>query len=280
VQGGHDYHCAALAVGAFEPGIVMDITGTWEILFGSADTANLDQSIFRSGLLLESHVAKDKYNYAAYALSAGMLEWFKDQFAAEECLCAEREGTTVWQELMGKAAAVPPGSHGVFFLPHFSGAVTPYVDTKSLGAFVGLSERAERGVCARAVIEGLDYQFQELLESFESALNQPIEQVIAVGGTTRNDFWMQNKADISGRTVEVPAIEEATPLGAALLAGIGVGVYSDEEDAYKKTYRRGKAYNPNPEVTSRYGQYYQTYKQIYPSLKNVSHTIFDQFRGE
>lgn len=280
VQGGHDYHCAALAVGAFEPGIVMDITGTWEILFASADTANLDQSIFRSGLLLESHVAKDKYNYAAYALSAGMLEWFKDQFAAEECLCAEREGTTVWQELMDKAAAVPPGSHGVFFLPHFSGAVTPYVDTKSLGAFVGLSERAERGVCARAVIEGLDYQFQELLESFESALSQPIEQVIVVGGTTRNDFWMQNKADISGRTVEVPAIEEATPLGAALLAGIGVGVYSDEEDAYKKTYRRGKAYNPNPEVTSRYGQYYQTYKQIYPSLKNVSHTIFDQFRGE
>lgn len=279
VQGGHDYHCAALAVGAFEPGVVMDITGTWEALIASATDANLDQSIFRSGLLLESHVARNKYNYAAYALSAGMLEWFKDEFAAEECLCAEKEGTTVWQELMGKAAAVPPGSNGVFFLPHFGGAVTPYVDAKSLGAFVGLSDRAERGVCARAVIEGLDYQFQELLESFESALNQPVEQVIAVGGTTRNEFWMQNKADISGRTVEVPAIEEATPLGAALLAGIGVGIYSNEDDAHKKTYSPGKTYKPNSEAASLYKQYYPIYKQIYPSLKNVSQTIFDQFRG-
>lgn len=277
VLGGHDYHCAALAVGAFKPGSVMDITGTWEILFAASEEVNLDQSVFLSGLLLESHVATNMYNYAAYALSAGMLEWFKDEFAAEEGLCAEKTGTTVWEVLMARAASVPPGSHGVFFLPHFSGAVIPQVDTKSLGAFVGLSERAKRGVCARAVIEGLDYQFRELLESFESAIGKSVDRVIAVGGTTRNKFWMQNKADISGRTVEVPAIEEATPLGAAILAGIGVGIFKDELDAYRNTYRPGETYTSNSEAAAQYEKYYPIYKQIYPNLKKVSRSIFDLF---
>jgi xylulokinase len=277
VLGGHDYHCAALAVGAIERGIVMDITGTWEILFAACREVNLDQSVFLSGLILEGHVARSMYNYAAYALSAGMLEWYKDEFAVEERLSAEEAGTAVWDVLMDEAAAVPPGSHGVFFLPHFSGAVIPQVDTKSLGAFVGLSERAKREVCARAVIEGLDYQFRQLLESFESAMGKSIDKVIAVGGTTRNKFWMQNKADVSGRTVEVPDIEEATPLGAAILAGIGVGIYNNEHDAYRNTHRPGKTYTPNADMAAHYETYYQIYKQIYPNLKNVSRSIFDMF---
>jgi xylulokinase len=277
VLGGHDYHCAALAVGAFKPGCVMDITGTWEILFAASEDVNLDQSVFHSGLLLESHVARNMYNYAAYALSAGMLEWFKDEFAAEEGLRAEKAGTTVWDVLMEEAASVPPGSHGVFFLPHFSGAVIPQVDTKSLGAFVGLSERAKRGVCARAVIEGLDYQFLQLLEAFESAIGKSVDRVIVVGGTTRNKFWMQNKADISGRTVEVPALEEATPLGAAILAGIGVGIFKDEPDAYRSTYRPGETYTSNSATATQYDKFYPIYKQIYPHLKKVSRSIFDLF---
>lgn len=280
VLGGHDYHCGSIAVGAFEPGVIMDITGTWEILFSSSDSPNLDNSVFNSGLVLESHVAKNKFNYAAYALSAGMLEWYKDEFAAQECINAQASGESVWIELMSKASIVPPGSHGVFFLPHFSGAVTPNVNPKSLGAFVGLSDRANRNVCTRAIIEGLDYQFRELLEAFESALGQTIEKVIAVGGTTRNKFWMQNKADISGRKVEVPAIEEATTLGAAIMAGIGVGIYKDEKDGFNKTYKPGKTYKPDLNTTEKYNQYFHIYKKIYPSLKNISYDIFNQFRTE
>lgn len=277
VLGGHDYHCGALAVGAFEPGIIMDITGTWEILFSSADNASLTPSAFRSGLLLESHVAKNKYNYAAYALSAGMLEWYKNEFAAQECLEAEEAGETVWTRLMARAAEVPPGSKGVFFLPHLSGAVTPNVDPKSLGAFVGLRESTSRAACARAVIEGLDYQFLEMIESFESALGQPVDKVIAVGGTTRNNFWMQNKADVSGRTIEVPDIEEATPLGAAILAGIGVGIFADEQDGYNRTYKKGMVYSPDPVAAEIYKDYYSSFRKIYPSLKDVSHEIFERF---
>jgi xylulokinase len=178
---------------------------------------------------------------------------------------------------MEEAAAVPPGSQGVFFLPHFGGAVIPQVDTKSLGAFVGLSDRTKRGACARAVIEGLDYQYRQLLEAFESATGKSVERVIAVGGATYNKFWMQNKADIAGRPVEVPAIEEATPLGAAILAGIGVGIFKDEPDAFRKTYHPGETYTPNVEAAAQYETFFQIYKQIYPNLKEVSRSIFDLF---
>jgi xylulokinase len=278
VLGGHDYHCAGLAVGAFEPGIVMDITGTWEILFAATSQANLDKAVFDSGLLLESHVAKDCYNYACYALSAGMLEWFKDQFAAAEAAEAEKLGTVIWEPLMKGAAAAPVGAKGVFFLPHFSGAVTPHVDPKSLGAFIGLSETAEKGVMLRALIEGLDYQFRELVESFETALETKIEKIVAVGGTTKNTFWMQNKADISGKVIEVPGIEEATPLGAAMLAGIGAGIYKNERDAFTRTYRRGNTYTPNPTAVKEYDRYYPIYKRIYPALKELSSEIFESFK--
>jgi xylulokinase len=134
-------------------------------------------------------------------------------------------------------------------------------------------------VCARAVIEGLDYQFKQLLEAFESAIGKPVDRVIAVGGATQNKFWMQNKADIAGRTVEVPALEEATPLGAAILAGIGVGIFKDEADAYRKTYRPGETYTSVSETAALYENYYPIYKQIYPNLKKVSRSIFDLFHS-
>ena len=84
----------------------------------------------------------------------------------------------------------------------------------------------------RAIIEGLDYQFLDIVLALETALDEQLERFIAVGGATRNEFWMQNKADVVGRPIEVPDVEEATPLGAAILAGIGMGLFEDEEDAY------------------------------------------------
>ena len=278
VLGGHDYHCGGLAVGAFDPDLVMDITGTWEILFAGTSEANVSSEVFRSGLLLESHVVRNRYNYAAYALSSGMLEWYKDYFCSEEQREAEQGSTSIWEILMNGAAGVPAGSKGVFFLPHFSGAVTPNADPKSLGAFIGLHEGVDRNCMTRAVIEGLDYQFRELIDAFESAMGKPVAKIVAVGGTTRNGFWMQNKADVSGKAIEVPSIEEATPLGTAMLAGIGIGVYADEKDAFEQVYRPGKVYEPDTALKNAYDDYYSIYQQIYPGLKNISHSIFDAFR--
>jgi xylulokinase len=158
-----------------------------------------------------------------------------------------------------------------------SGAGCPVVDARSLGAFVGLSNFATQGDMLRAVIEGLDYQFLDIVDVMEKALDIRAEKVVAVGGAVRNEFWMQNKADVVNRPIEVPEIEEATPLGAAILAGIGAGLYKNEQDAFERVYRPGRVYEPNPELATKYAGWFSIYKQLYPMLKPVSHQLFDSF---
>jgi xylulokinase len=122
----------------------------------------------------------------------------------------------------------------------------------------------------RAMIEGLNYQFLAILQAMESAVGLEAERVVAIGGPTRNSFWMQNKADVLGRPIEVPDLEEAVPLGAAILAGIGVGLYRDEADALEHVWRPGRTYHPDPQLTARYRNWFEIYQQLYPALRQIS----------
>jgi xylulokinase len=180
---------------------------------------------------------------------------------------------------MAAASASPAGARGVMFLPHMSAAGCPVVDTRSLGAFVGLSNFVESGDMLRAIIEGLDYQVLDIVSALKTGLGINPERLVAVGGATRNQFWMQNKADVVGLPIEVPEVEEATPLGAAILAGIGIGLYRNEQDAFEHVYKPGKTYQPDTQLTSRYSEWYQIYKQLYPVLKSINHQLYDQFRA-
>ena len=89
---------------------------------------------------------------------------------------------------------------------------------------------------------------------------------------------MQNKADVAGKVIEVPALQEATTLGAALLAGIGLGLYKDEQDAFEQTNKEGRIYEPDLNRQKQYDDYYQIFKKLYPSLKEVNHDIFNKFK--
>jgi len=143
---------------------------------------------------------------------------------------------------------------------------------------VGLSSFVQCGDMLRAIVEGLDYQVLDIVSAFKTGLGIRPDRLVAVGGATRNSFWMQNKADITGLPIEVPEVEEATPLGAAILAGIGVGLYRNERDAFECVYRPGKTYLPDPHLTPRYAEWYQIYKQLYPVLRSVNHQLYDEFR--
>ena len=157
---------------------------------------------------------------------------------------------------MDKAKQRSAGSNGCTFLPHFSGAGSPIMDSNSLGAYVGLSNGVTKADMVRATIEGLDYQLRQMVESLETALDFKSSRILAVGGAVKNEFWMQNKADVCGKHIEVPDVYEATPLGAAMLAGMGCGIYKDEKDAIKAVYRSGKTYEPNKDLAEKYSEYY------------------------
>jgi xylulokinase len=244
------------------------------------------------GMTVQAHVARGKHTVWGGSPAGEMLEWYRKEFGrriARQISHADgselsagtdlgQESSTgdraAWANLMAGAVQSPPGARGVMFLPHMSAAGCPIVDQKSSGAFVGLSNLATSGDMLRAMIEGLDYQFLDIVTAMESGLGTRLDKFVAVGGAVRNQFWMQNKADVAGRPIEVPDVAEATPLGAAILAGMGTGLYRDEEHAFQRVYRPGKTYHPDPELSARYGQWFQVYRQLYPALKPISHQLF------
>ncbi len=279
VLGGHDHLCGALPVGAFQPGRVLDVVGTWEIITAITARPVLDLRLQRAGMTVQAHVARNRHATWGANVAAEMLEWYARHYGSAAGEKASTQGGSLWDQLMAQAAASPPGARGVMFLPHMSGAGCPVVNAKSLGALVGLSTRATADDVVRAFVEGLNYQFLDILTAMEECLDIRPPEIVAVGGGTRNRFWMQTKADMAGRPIEVPQIEEATPLGAAILAGIGIGLYRDEEDAFHRVYRPGTVYAPDPDRTERYAAGYAIYRQLYPALASISRQLFDQFLG-
>ena len=276
VLGGHDYLCGALPVGAFRPGVVLDVTGTWEIVLAAIPAPILTPDVQKLGVTVETHVARDTYAVWGGAVAADMLEWYRKEYGFEAQQQAQQGGGVDWDYLMAKASAAPAGARGVMFLPHMSAAGCPVVDARSLGAFVGLSNFVQSGDMLRAIIEGLDYQVLDILTALRTGLNINPERLVAVGGATRNQFWMQNKADVTGLPIDVPEVEEATPLGAAILAGIGVGLYQNEEEAFERVYKPGNTYQPDVQLVSTYAEWYQIYQQLYPVLKQINYQIHDK----
>jgi xylulokinase len=284
VLGGHDYLCGALPAGAFKPGVVLDVTGTWEVVLTAIPEPILTPEVQKTGMTVEAHVARGMYAAWGGAVASDMLEWYRREYGfsfqdadAEARQRADQEGCTDWDCLIAQAAAAEPGARGVMFLPHLSAAGAPVVDARSLGAFVGLSNFVKQGDMLRAVFEGLDYQFLDIVHAMESSLDTRPDRFVVVGGAIRNHFWMQNKADVVGRPIEVPDVEEATPLGAAILAGIGVGLYQDEQDAFERVYKTGPCYEPDAKLATRYAEWFQIYKRLYPALKSINHQLFDEF---
>jgi sugar (pentulose or hexulose) kinase len=113
----------------------------------------------------------------------------------------------------------------------------------------------------------LDYQFLQVVRGLECGLGVQPETIVAIGGAIHNRFWMQNKADVVGKPIEVPEIEEAVVLGAALLAGTGVGVYRDVADAYAQVHRPGRVYEPDLVLNARYREWFAAFESLYPALK-------------
>ncbi len=275
VLGGHDHLCGGLPVGAFRPGVVLDVVGTWELVTTVTDAPILKPELQTAGMTVQAHVARGNHAIWGSNVAAGMLEWFRKQFGVQAGRQAEAEGGSDWDQFMQTAAASPAGAQNVMFLPHMSGTLCPIVDDQSLGAFVGLSDRVTFDDMLRAVVEGLNFQSLDIVRAMESSVGTNLETFVAVGGATRMSFWMQNKADILGRSIEVPDIEEATPLGAAILAGIGVGLYENEQDAFERIYRGGHTYQPNLELTAMYAERFEIFRQLYPSLKPLNAQLHD-----
>ncbi|MBI9045770.1 MAG: hypothetical protein JEZ06_14865 [Anaerolineaceae bacterium] len=204
-----------------------------------------------------------------------MLEWYKDQIGLK---AQTNNQGNVWLSLMNEAQSSPPGANGIFFLPHFNGTTSPTLDPRSLGAFLGLNDTTRKEDMIRAVIEGLNYSFLDMLKALELGAGREAEEITCIGGGTRNDFWMQNKADVAGRPVVTLEIEEATALGAAILAGVGVGVYNNLKEAAERIHKPGRLFEPDMKLSSFYTELFEIYREIHPTLERINSRIYNRFR--
>ena len=277
VLGGHDYTCGALACGGGDSESLINITGTWEMLIASASNADRQKEVHKGGLFWDPHVVVNSHLLICHSVSGSMIEWFRSELGQAEQVLADKENTSVWDILMKKAEKVNPGSDGLLFLPHLSGSNCPVVDPKSKGAFLGIKTTTEKSMFIRALIEGLNYQSRQMIEEIQQS-GIKIKNVIAIGGATKNRLWMQNRSDVLGMPLEVPDIEGATCLGVAMVAGIGVGLYSDEKEAFEKVYKQGRVFNSDAQRHKQYDKVYNhIFKKLYGTLKQVNHDISNIF---
>jgi xylulokinase len=265
--GGHDHVCGALAVGVAETGTMLNSLGTAEAIFLPLDRPLTDPEVGRQGYTQGAHVAGQYYVFGGQYTSGASVEWFREALG----------GGAHYDALVSEAEEVPPGSLGVFFLPHLRLANPPYDDPRSRGAFVGLSTDTGRGVLFRAVLEGLAFDSRNSLEPLlDHASVDELRAIYAIGGGVQNRLLMRIKASVFGQRITVAGVEEATSLGAAILGGIGAGVYADVPSALGELRYAETPIDPNPEEVPLYdAAFRRVYRRIYPTLRDVHHEIHD-----
>jgi len=261
--GGHDHLAGTIPSGAFRSGAVMNIMGTWETVILATSEPTTDPALAHAGITLQSHVVKDKWSIWGGNPAGSALDWFRSEVA----------GNLPWETLIDMAKASEPGAGRVMFLPHLSSSSCPNVDPKALGAFVGISTLTKQGDLARAVFEGLDFQLLDTVRTMEERTGTQATEFLGVGGAIRNAFWMQNKADMVGRPFCIPEVEEATVLGAAILAGIGAGAFRDEEDAFGRVCHSKVVYEPDLKRTAFFAERFEIYRELFRAAQPIHHRL-------
>ena len=264
VSGGMDQACSALGSGNVTGGTATDNTGTSFNLAASCERAVFDRK-FR--LPCQLHVVDDMFLAVAWSTSGGvLLRAFRDVLGAEWAAELERNGRNFYAELDRLAASAPPGANGVLMLPHLAGALCPELDADATGAVLGLTVQTTRADLVRAMLESVACMGRANLELLKEC-GVPVSSMILTGGAARSRIWNEIKAGIAGipaRTLQQP---EAGCLGAAMLAGLGIGVWPSPRAAAEAVVRAGEDFAPAAELAAAGDRIFARYQKFYRQLK-------------
>ena len=189
------------------------------------------------------------------------VDWFRRTMA----------GGADYATLIDEAAATPPGSLGAGFLPQLRLGTPPHPDTYARGAFFGLSTDITRGCLFRAVLEGMAADTHRCALAMAAlAKAPPPAEIRVIGGLTRNPVYMRIKASLAGQPITVIELPDAVAMGAALLAGIGAGLYRDLADAQARMRRDECVIAPDPAEHAFYRRFVdEVHAPAYPQLRPV-----------
>jgi xylulokinase len=262
VGGGGDQAAQAVGTGIINEGVVSATLGTSGVVFAASDTYRVEPE---GKLHAFCHAVPGMWHLMGVMLSAaGSFRWYRDALGELEQIRANETGQDAYDLLTKAAAEVPPGCEGLLFLPYLTGERTPYPDPNARGVFFGLTLRHGKAHLTRAVLEGVTYGLRDSLELMR-ALGLLIEQVRASGGGARSPLWRQMLADVFDTEIVTVKVTEGAAYGAALLAGVGAGVYRDVAEACETAVQVTGRTEPGP-AASTYADYYPRYRALYPAL--------------
>jgi xylulokinase len=261
MAGGGDQAAQAVGVGAVEPGIIGLTVGTSGVVFATTPSALIEPE---GRLHAFCHAVPGMWHFMGVMLSAaGSLQWYRDTLAP---------GMS-FDDLLKEAETVPAGSEGLQFLPYLSGERTPHPDPLARGAFIGLTLRHGRGHMTRAVLEGVAFGLKDIFTLIQNAGLGAIVQVRASGGGIKSPLWRQILASVLEAELITVDVVEGAAYGAALLAGVGAGVWSNVATACKEVVRLAEITKPNEGQVVIYRIMYPIYRELYPALKSTFQKI-------
>jgi xylulokinase len=266
MAGNVDSPAAALEAGVAEPGIAVEMTGTSTVVI-----IPNDRGLTEPALIAMPHALPGIHLLlGAMVSSGGCLRWFQDQFGQPGNQGAE-SSADAYDLITRQAAAVEPGSGGVVFLPYMMGERSPIWHTNARGVFFGLSLATPKAAMVRAILEGAAFALRHNVETAVRA-GAEVREMRSVGGCSRNDLWNQIKADVLGMPVLLPRASVGSPYGAAIIAGMGAGVFPNVRKSLSEMVHLDRRFEPDQANHERYTQVYRVYRDIYEHLK----TDFDQ----
>jgi xylulokinase len=254
---------ASIGSGVVQPGGCFLIMGTATRL-----ASPLDQPSFDPRFMNCTHILPGNWLTLGAMNGVGSsLRWLRDNFGQVEQQTAGQTGQDVYDLLTSQAGSSPPGSKGLIYLPYISGERTPLWDPYARAVFFGITLGHNRGDFLRAALEGAAYAIRQVVEIMEGERNIPVNALRIGGAAARSAVWNQIIADVLGKTVLSIESSHIEVHGAAILAGIGSGVYPGYPDGLQQLIQISRVFEPEPTTHAQYNQLFPIFKELYPSAK-------------
>ncbi len=263
VAGAGDQAAGAVGMGIVKAGAVSATIGTSGVVFAATASPALD----RLGRVHTfCHAVPGRWHVMGVTQAAGLsLRWFRDRFGA-----GADDGGDAYERLIAEAAMAPAGADGMLWAPYLMGERTPHLDPNARAALVGVTASHTRAHVIRAVLEGVAFSLRDTLTIF-SEMNVPVETIRLGGGGARSTLWRQIQADVYGQSVEIVEAEEGAAYGAALLAGVGGGVWASVDESCAAAVRVRATIEPEPASTKLMDERYRNYQLVYPALRRLAY---------
>lgn len=228
--------------------------------------------------LTYSHIVPDMwYTVAATNTAASSMRWFRDVFCERETGVSRNKKINIYSLAEEMVALIPAGSEGLIYHPYLLGERSPYWDPFLRSSFTGATMNHRKPHFLRALMEGVAFSLKDCYRVIED-MKLKVKEFIIIGGGSRSNVWCQIVSDVFSHDIIKPSVSDAS-YGAAIIAGVGIGLFSDLKEAVKKCNRIEKVYRPNKENSNIYKKLFKIYLEIHDRLKDIYRNLNNILRS-